>query len=81
MDRYLGGETIAAKVLVEDLEMAVALTYACRGQADLAIEWLEKARVKHPRMMAGVKGHPYLHSIRADPRYVELLKKMNLPVD
>jgi hypothetical protein len=64
-----------------DQEFHVARIYACRGQADLALEWLEKARVKHLRAMAAVKGDPHFRSFRADPRYIELLRKMNLPVD
>jgi hypothetical protein len=66
---------------VRDQEFLVARAYACRGEADLALEWLEKARVKHLRAMAAVKGDPHFRTIRADPRYVELLRKLNLPVD
>ena len=64
-----------------DRVFEIAMVYAFRGQADQAFEWLERARVAHVRELNDVKGSPFLRSIRGDPRYAALLKKMNLPLD
>jgi tetratricopeptide (TPR) repeat protein len=60
---------------------AIARVYAFRGQADLAFEWLERARSRHVRGMNVLLTDPLLRSLHSDPRWAELLRKMNLPVD
>ena len=55
--------------------------YAWRGETDRAFEWLERAREQRDGGLISVKADPTLHKLRGDPRYVTLLKKLNLPVD
>ncbi len=56
----------------------VALVYTCLGQKDQAFEWLEKAYEKRAVHLSQLKVFPLLDSLRSDPRYIALLKKMNL---
>jgi TolB-like protein len=58
----------------------VALAHASRGERDQALEWLEKAYVERdPDLLLWGSGHPFLATLRDDPRYKALLRKMNLP--
>jgi serine/threonine-protein kinase len=59
----------------------VAQAHAARGDKDAALEWLDRAYMQHDGLMSGVKNDPLLGSLRGDPRYAALLRKMNLPVD
>lgn len=58
----------------------VARAFAFMDQRDEAFYWLEKAYSERFRIVS-VKYSPFLAPIRNDPRYVALLKKMNLPTD
>ncbi len=60
---------------------AIARVYAFRGQADPAFEWLERARVGHVRRLNTLLSDPLLRSLHSEPRWEELLRKMNLPVE
>ncbi len=59
----------------------VAEAYAFRGETDKAFEWLERAYIQRDGGLTDLKVDPLLKSIRKDPRYKELLKKMKLPAD
>ncbi len=59
----------------------IAEVYAFRGQRERAFEWLERSLALQDAGMRYLKHDPLLRPLRADPRYVTLLKKMNLPVD
>ena len=59
----------------------IASVYAVRGQLDQAFECLDRAVAAHARQLNEVHGAPHFRSLRGDPRYAELLRKMNLPVD
>ena len=55
-----------------------AFGYAGLGQWDAAFEWLEKAyEVRDPLIMP-ITSYHFLEPIRDDPRYRELLRRMNL---
>ncbi|MBA7656831.1 hypothetical protein ES703_64758 [subsurface metagenome] len=56
----------------------IALVYTCLGQKDQAFEWLEKAYEEHDVYLSQLKVFPLFDSLRSDPRYKALLKKMNL---
>jgi Flp pilus assembly protein TadD len=60
---------------------AIARVYAFRGQPDPAFEWLERARAGHVRSMNMLRSDRSLRSLHSDPRWAELLRKVNLPVD
>ena len=53
-----------------------ALIYKGLGQKDQALEWLEKAYEGRDHWLETLEVHPWLDSLRADPRFIELLKKM-----
>jgi tetratricopeptide (TPR) repeat protein len=57
----------------------IALVYAALGQHDTAFDWLEEAFKLHDGELALIKVDPMLASIRNDPRYADLLRRMNLP--
>jgi serine/threonine protein kinase/tetratricopeptide (TPR) repeat protein len=56
----------------------IASIYACMGEVETALDWLEKAYDEHDQTLVWVKVHPRLDPLRGEPRYESLLKKMNL---
>src|SRR5438105_2000545 len=62
-----------------DAAYQIATVHAWRGDKDRAFEWLERARVQHDGGIALIKVDPAIRSLRDDPRYLELLAKLNLP--
>ncbi len=58
----------------------IARVYAWRGEADRAFEWLERAYARRTMRLLDVKFDPLLRKLRVDPRYAELLRRMNLPI-
>jgi TolB-like protein len=60
---------------------AIAALYGWRGQPDRAFEWLEKAYASHSSDLSRLKVAVGLKPLHGDPRYIALLKKMNLPLD
>jgi hypothetical protein len=59
----------------------VALLYAITGENDQAFEWLEKSLEERSPHMAYVDAYVELAPLRSDPRFQDLLRKMNLPVE
>ena len=57
----------------------VAMTYAYRGDRDLAFQWLERAYEQRDQSFRELVGEPLFKNIEGDPRYKAFLKKMNLP--
>lgn len=57
----------------------IASVYAFRGEPDKAFEWLDRAYRQRDVSMMFMKIDPLLNSLRHDPRYTDLLKKMHLP--
>jgi hypothetical protein len=48
------------------------------GDKDHAFVWLNKAAEAHSPILF-IKSDPYWNSIRSDPRYADLLRRMGLP--
>lgn len=48
------------------------------GEIDDAFTWMDRAVDGRDQMMIPIKTYPFLDSIRADPRFSALLRKMNL---
>jgi hypothetical protein len=48
-------------------------------EKDRAFTWLERAYAEKSRFMAYLKVSPGFDSLRADPRYTNLLRRMGLP--
>jgi hypothetical protein len=53
--------------------------HAYRGEADTALNWLERAYRLRDRGMLFLKVDPLLRNLRNDARYKVLLRKMNMP--
>ncbi|MGB7063270.1 MAG: protein kinase [Candidatus Zixiibacteriota bacterium] len=84
---YSGKRDEAEKVLDQLHELSkqryvspfyIALIYVGIGQKDQAFEWLEKAYDEHDHALETLKVDPMLDSVRSDPRFTELLKRMGL---
>jgi tetratricopeptide (TPR) repeat protein len=57
----------------------LAVLYVGLGNQEGAIASLEKAYAAHDQQMTFLKVDPPLDSLRSDPRFVELLRKVGLP--
>jgi serine/threonine protein kinase/tetratricopeptide (TPR) repeat protein len=59
---------------------AAATIYASLGEKDKAFEWLEKAyQDRSLAIGVSLKTYPAFDSLRSDPRFQDLLNRMNLP--
>ncbi len=56
----------------------IALTYVGLGDKDQAFKWLETA-YRERDTVATLKAYPYWDSIRSDPRFQYILRRMNFP--
>jgi serine/threonine-protein kinase len=56
----------------------LGMSYAMVGEKERAFAWLEKAYQQHDPALAQLKVDPSVDSLRSDPRYLELLKKLGL---
>jgi tetratricopeptide (TPR) repeat protein len=79
-DSQLGLETAAARHS-QAWAFQIAEGYAWCGERDRAFEWLERAYLQRDAGMSMLKFTPLLRSLRGDPRYAALLRKLNLPLD
>jgi TolB-like protein/Tfp pilus assembly protein PilF len=52
--------------------------YLGLGENEQAFAWLERAYKEHSSIMLFLKVHPYFDPIRADPRFVDLLRRTGL---
>jgi hypothetical protein len=57
--------------------VGIALRYQDAGDNDRAIDWLEKAYEEHDPNLPYL-GNPLYDPLRSDPRFQELLRRMNL---
>ena len=57
---------------------SIATIHACLGEPDQAFEWLERAYQKRDSALVLLKVHPRLDGLRRDPRFDDLLGRMNL---
>ena len=64
----------------QSMAYQIAEIYAYRGDSGLAFQWLNRAYEQRDSGMRNLKIDPLLKSLRQDPRYAELLKKMRLPL-
>ena len=82
------GRTPQARVIFEDLRARAAVSYvpsydlalvcAGLGWQDQAFEWLGKAFEERSGWLAYLRIEPRLDSLRGDPRFAELLKRVHL---
>jgi len=65
---------------LDGLRDAGAVVHAYRGERDAAFQWLEKAVAQHDLGLGHkFRDEPKLAPLRDDPRYKDLLRKMNWP--
>ena len=57
----------------------LAVTYALLGDKDAAFAELEKSYQNHDWFLQRLKTDPFAEPLRGDPRYKEMLKRLNLP--
>jgi tetratricopeptide (TPR) repeat protein len=57
----------------------IAVVYAGLGNRDRAFAWLEKAYQERSGWMVTIKNDPALDNLRSDPRFQDLLRRMNFP--
>ncbi len=84
----LGGQTSEARSILDQLRTLTAQRYVPPtsfawiylglGELDDAFLWMEKAVAAPDRMMSPIKTYPFFDPLRADPRFIALLHKMNL---
>jgi hypothetical protein len=55
------------------------MTYAYRGDDDLAFEWLERAYKQKDPFLITIMGEHLFKGVANDPRFKAFLRKMNLP--
>ena len=58
--------------------VALAGMYACLGETDRALEWLEKAFSEHSPYLCSLKVERWFDGIRTDPRFLALLERLGL---
>jgi serine/threonine-protein kinase len=57
----------------------IAQVYAFRGERERALEWLERAWDQRDPGLAGILLEPMFQSLRGEPRFTTLLRKLRLP--
>jgi len=57
----------------------VATIYAALGKKDQAFTWLNKAYDDRTVFLVGLKVDPEMDALRSDPRFKDLLRRMNFP--
>ena len=83
------GDRDGAKLILSELKASKKLTsaydfaelYAALGDNDSAFEYLEAAYKEHFGGLYYIRVDPALESIRADPRYGDLVLRMNFSID
>jgi len=58
---------------------SIASAYAASGDKDKAFFWLEKAFAEKSDLLRSLKTSTYFDQMRSDPRYADLLRRMNIP--
>ncbi len=82
---YAGAMRLAAEKLAARSKLTyvqptrIAGLYARAGEKERALDWLEKAYQERESKMVYVNVFPTWDSLRDDPRFQELLRRMNFP--
>lgn len=86
----VGGRQSDACRIVEELERLdrseffdptrMAVAYTGLGDLDRAFSWLEVGYRERALLADALQGDPRLDPLRRDPRFVDLLRRMRLPV-
>ena len=57
----------------------LAIHYIYAGDHDRAMDWLERAFEVHTSALVSIGSLPIWDPLRSDPRFQDLLRRMNLP--
>jgi len=60
------------------LAVPIGGTYALRGDADKAMDWLNRAYAQNDPQLTLTRAHPAHDKLQGDPRFQEFLRKLNL---
>jgi serine/threonine protein kinase/tetratricopeptide (TPR) repeat protein len=84
----VSGKKAEARAVLDELKQmsrqeyvpadGIALVYAGLGEKDQAFTWLEKAYEEHAFRMAWLKVEPQWDSLRSDPRFADLVRRVGL---
>ncbi len=84
----LAGRRAEALALLQSLEGQKSISpyllgtvYVALGDADHAFEWFERAFRAHDEELTAIKVDPKVRSLRSDPRFIALLRKLGLEQD
>jgi serine/threonine-protein kinase len=67
------------RLIATGVAYQIAELHGYRGERDKAFEWLDRAYGQHDGGLLSLKIDPLMATLRQDPRYTDLLKKMRLP--
>ena len=70
-------EELSEKRFVSDA--SIAMVYIALGDKEQAFAWLEKADKAHDALLARLKVDPRFDSLRSDPRFADLMRRVGLP--
>lgn len=59
--------------------LAFAMVHVGLGENDRALNWLEKAYEERFNRLAYLRREPVWDPLRSDPRFIDLLRRINLP--
>ncbi len=84
-----GGRRADAVAIVKKMEdqarhsqqgyFLIAVVYAALGDRDPAFHWLERAYAAHDTFLPWLKVDPEFDSLRRDPRYDDLIRRIGIP--
>ena len=57
----------------------IAEVYGWRGEKDKAFEWLDRSYEQHDGGLTLIKTDLLIESLRTDPRFAAMVKKLGLP--
>jgi len=69
----------AIEILLAQRKDGIAQLYADLGDKDHAFEWLNTAYQEHDVFLSGIRTDFQFDSLRSDPRYTELVRKIGFP--
>jgi TolB-like protein/Flp pilus assembly protein TadD len=81
LGREAEAQAVLQRLVAQEGEQSpvwIAEAFGWRGEKDQAFEWLEKAYVQKDVGLAYLLGNAVFKSLWDDPRWVELLQKLNL---
>jgi eukaryotic-like serine/threonine-protein kinase len=85
-EHALGQDERSRSILIDLIEKhprrasyVIAKAYGFSGNSALAFEWLNRAFGAQVKLLTDLKSEPAFRAFHGDPRYLALLRKMNLP--